>query len=278
MCIDIGVAEFAVNLIVRGLADVVSLLSILIVSLLLSIETTSFHGSIALFADGDLLACESLDTSCRSAQSLAPGIKDLIGARGKSMSDLDCIAVAQGPGSFTGLRVGITTAKMLAYSLDINVIGVNTLDAMALGVLQRTEQAPTRIDCVLDAQRQEVFIGRYERTGDSTLLRADPIQTVSIESWLNQLDSGVFVAGDLLKKLQARDNSVLEDICWENSEASAVDDCNVPSAQWIGLLALQPELVSSPDEQQLGETAELSSAFTLLPRYYRRSAAEEKLG
>lgn len=247
-------------------------------STLLSIETTSFHGSIALFDDSELLSCESLDTSCRSAQSLAPGIQTLLKQHGKSISNVDRIAVAQGPGSFTGLRVGITTAKVLAYSLGIDVVGVNTLDAMALGVVRGSVESPSRIDCVMDAQRREVFLGQYETLESGGLLRNDQIKTVEMESWLSGVSKEVFVAGDLLRKLNSQDPSLLDGMEWSDNDAEVVDDCNMPSAQWVGMLALQPELVQAPEENATEASAELSSAFALLPRYYRRSAAEEKLG
>ena len=247
-------------------------------STLLSIETTSFHGSIALFDDCELLSCESLDTSCRSAQSLAPGIQTLLKQHGKSMSNIDGIAVAQGPGSFTGLRVGITTAKVLAYSLGIDVVGVNTLDAMALGVVRGSAERLDRIDCVMDAQRREVFLGQYEYCEIGGLSRNDQIKTVAIEAWLAGINKEVFVAGDLLRKLNNQDPSMLEAVCWSDTGAAVVEDCNIPSAQWVGMLALQPELVQIAKEDAHEVSAELSSAFALLPRYYRRSAAEEKLG
>lgn len=247
-------------------------------STLLSIETTSFYGSIALFDDGALLECKSLDTSCRSAQSLAPGIQILLRDHGKSMSELDRIAVAQGPGSFTGLRVGITTAKVLAYSLGIDVVGVNTLDAMALGVARGSGETPDRIDCVIDAQRREVFLGRYERREGGILSRNDQIEIVAIESWLAGISRDVFVSGDVLRKLSKQDPSMLEAVLWSDEDVAIVDDCNMPSAQWVGMLALQPELVQISEETPNAASAEITSAFSLLPRYYRRSAAEEKLG
>ena len=99
----------------------------------LAIETVGMTGSVAVLSGDEVLVERRLDTERRSAQTLAPAIQDLLAEVGWRPADLELVAVAQGPGSFTGLRIGITTAKGLAYVLGCRLLGVNTLRAIANG-------------------------------------------------------------------------------------------------------------------------------------------------
>src|SRR5688572_22548430 len=115
---------------------------------LLAIETTTFTGSIALLDEDRIVAEARLPDELRSAQSLAPAIQTLLSHAGWPVNSLNLIAVAQGPGSFTGLRVGVTTAKTLAYALEAEVLGVDTLDVVAA----QAQPITGRIHPVMDAQ------------------------------------------------------------------------------------------------------------------------------
>lgn len=121
---------------------------------LLSIETATPSCSVAIHHDDRLLACHSLHVEKSHSGFLAVLIKDMLGYCKLVMTDLSAVAVSGGPGSYTGLRIGTSTAKGLAYSLQIPLIAVNTLEALA-------RQIPT-LDTVslcpmLDARRMEVY-------------------------------------------------------------------------------------------------------------------------
>src|SRR6185369_14233589 len=102
---------------------------------IIAIETSGRHGSVAALG-GDADAAPPigqivLTAEQRTAQALAPSLKQLLAAVGWSPKDVEMVAVAIGPGSFTGLRIGVTTAKAFAYAVGAEVIGVNTLCALA---------------------------------------------------------------------------------------------------------------------------------------------------
>ncbi|OHB85019.1 MAG: tRNA (adenosine(37)-N6)-threonylcarbamoyltransferase complex dimerization subunit type 1 TsaB, partial [Planctomycetes bacterium RBG_16_64_12] len=97
----------------------------------LALETTERVGSVAAMDDGNLLCELKLCPKQRSAQSLAPGIKMLLERVGWQPTDVDLVATTVGPGSFTGLRVGVTTAKSFAYGVQADILGVDTLEVIA---------------------------------------------------------------------------------------------------------------------------------------------------
>src|SRR5208337_2248427 len=98
---------------------------------ILALETSELTGSVAVAADGKVLAELQLDPQQRSAQWLAPAIRSLLERVGWQPREIGLIAVTIGPGSFTGLRVGVATAKILAYATGAQVLGIGTLEAIA---------------------------------------------------------------------------------------------------------------------------------------------------
>src|SRR5690606_34842805 len=95
-------------------------------------------GSVALLDDGKLIDARRLPDRPRSAATLAPALDELFQSTGIAPARIGAVAVATGPGSFTGLRVGVATAKMLAYAVGAKIVGVDTLEVIA-------QQAPE--DC-----------------------------------------------------------------------------------------------------------------------------------
>ena len=218
----------------------------------LALETSDKTGSIAAL-DGDQLLVElELNPAQRSAQSLAPALKELWSKVGWTASDLELITVTVGPGSFTGLRVGVTTAKMLAYLSHAAVVGVNTLEVIAA----QTPVEATPIEAVLDAQRQELFVGRFVLEGDSIRPTAET-KIVRSEQWLASLPPGMRVTGPGLKKLEDRLPAAVQII--DRSRWT-------PMAAMVGRIGFQ--------HFQSGQRDDF---WKLVPNYYRRSAAEEKL-
>ena len=125
-------------------------------ALLLSIDTATSVCSIALHNDGKLIADQSLHLDQSHSTLLVPSIDTLLNYCQYSLNDLNGIVISMGPGSYTGLRIGTSTAKGLCYSLDIPLVSVNTLEAMALQVIAATPQGEYFCP-MIDARRMEVY-------------------------------------------------------------------------------------------------------------------------
>jgi tRNA threonylcarbamoyladenosine biosynthesis protein TsaB len=220
---------------------------------ILAIETSELFGSVAALEGDAVAAAADLDPTMRSAQSLAPGIVALLDAVGWQPAQIEMVAVGVGPGSFTGLRVGVATAKLLAYSVGAAVMGVNTLEAIALQAEVYAEELWT----VLDAQRNQVFAGLFARGSDDAWQWQRQTQLLDQGAWLAQLSPGQGVSGPALKKLAAQLPAGVvpaDRALWEQK------------ATVIGQLAWRQY-----------ESGRRDDVFSLLPEYFRPSAAEEKL-
>jgi tRNA threonylcarbamoyladenosine biosynthesis protein TsaB len=219
---------------------------------ILALETSSDRGSVALLENSQPILELELPAGQRSAQSLVPTLDQIFAQAGWTLASLDLIAVTVGPGSFTGLRVGVTTAKSLAYLRQLPVAPINTLDVIAA-------QAPSslaHVVCVMDAQRQQLFVRHYHRTPQAPLSSDSPVAIVNTNSWLESLAGPVAVSGPVLAKLQQH---------LPDHVSTVPPDLWVPHATAVG---------------QLGYLAHQASAtidhWHLVPEYYRQSAAEEK--
>lgn len=186
----------------------------------------------------------------RTAQFLAPRTEELLRQVGWQPRDIELVAVAVGPGSFTGLRIGVTTAKTLAYAVGARVIGVNTLAAIAAQA--PADAAPLWV--VMDAQRQELFAAKFDAARN---LAVAP-EILTQPAWQNLLQAGDHVTGPGLRRLR---------IDLPNGVHTVPHDAWQPMASTVGQLAWQ--------DYQAGRRDDL---WQLVPLYYRQSAAEEKRG
>lgn len=128
----------------------------------LAFDTSNKALSLALVRDGELLGEISLNVTKNHSISLMPSIDFLMQQTGLVPADLDRIIVAKGPGSYTGLRVAVATAKTLAYSLQIDLVGVSSL-----AVLAAASQAKGLVVPLIDARRRHCYVGFYE--GDKAI-------------------------------------------------------------------------------------------------------------
>ncbi len=219
---------------------------------ILALETTEKLGTVAALDDANLLAELTLDRLQRSAQSLAPGIETLLRQVGWPPREVRLVAVSAGPGSFTGLRIGVATAKAFAYAVGAEILGIDTLEAIAAA-------APARFPTVwaaMDAQRGELVVQRFGPEAAGTRQPETPQELLPAEAWLAQLRPGAAVTGPVVDRLTGRLPSGVEAIdrrYWP------------PRAAVIGRLAAQHYARGRRDD-----------LMKLVPRYSRRSAAEEK--
>lgn len=219
---------------------------------ILALETTDKTGTVAALCDANLLAELRLGHEQRSAQSLAPGIQALLKQVGWLPRDVQLVAVTVGPGSFTGLRVGVTTAKVFAYAVGAEILGIDTLEAIAAAA--PAEAAPLWV--AMDAQRDEVVAQCYGAATAGKRQPVTPQRLAAVDAWLAQLAPGVAVSGPVLEKLLDRmppGVHVLDRSYW------------APRAAAIGCLAARYYADGRRDD-----------LLKLVPHYCRRSAAEEK--
>ena len=207
-----------------------------------------------------MLAERRLDPQLRTAQMLVPAIAEVLALAGVHPSDVRLVATTIGPGSFTGLRVGVTAAKTFAYAVGSEVLGVSTLEAIAHQCGPLT--SGVEVQPVLDAQRQELFVARFQSqaplAGEELpqLVRLSADGIVAAETWLKSLPGGTIVIGPGLSKLVDRLPPAV---------------ISAPSSQWgpqahtVGRLAWR--------DYQAGRRDDL---WKLAPLYLRPSYAEEK--
>ncbi|RLD35750.1 MAG: tRNA (adenosine(37)-N6)-threonylcarbamoyltransferase complex dimerization subunit type 1 TsaB [Bacteroidetes bacterium] len=133
--------------------------------LIINIETATQVCSVALAKDGELLAIRELNEKNVHAEVLTNFIQEVIDESSLTLKDLDAIAVSMGPGSYTGLRIGLSTAKGLCYSLDKPLIAISSLQAMAQYAafeLQDKLKKNTLLTPMIDARRMEVYTAFYK--------------------------------------------------------------------------------------------------------------------
>ena len=120
--------------------------------------------SVAVALDGEVLALKELNERNIHASQITLFIDEVMKSADKKYSQLDAIAISKGPGSYTGLRIGVSTAKGLCFGLDIPLISVNTLEAMASGFIQGyPDFDPQTILCpMIDARRMEVYTAIFD--------------------------------------------------------------------------------------------------------------------
>lgn len=229
---------------------------------ILAIETSELAGSVAIWQDGNLVYDAVLPSQQRSAQSLAPAIAAGLRAVSLSSSEMDGIAVTMGPGSFTGLRVGVMTAKMFAFATGIPVAGVDTLCTLAVGC-STPDMVGKTVAVAVDAQRNEVVAKRFRiesaasmwKNGENPVVKELEREVlIPFTEWL-RTEADVFVSPLFAKESFAK--------TLPSALPIAPPGCWHPTAVSVGLIALNPSTCWLPPA-------------ALNPRYSRLSAAQER--
>ena len=155
----------------------------------LALDTTTRAGSVAIVEDDRIVEERSGDGSRTHAERLPREIIDVVEARGLGWNDIDFYAVASGPGSFTGLRIGIATIQGLAFVHGRKVVGVSALDALAQAASQALD-AGAVVSSWMDAHRREVFSASYRVRAApiDTADRLEPLDGPRVESPAEALD------------------------------------------------------------------------------------------
>ena len=219
----------------------------------LSFESSAKAASVALVKDGCMLAQYTQCSALTHSRTLLPMAEDLLKNTDMTLNDVDRIACAHGPGSFTGIRIGVATVKGLSWALDKPCVGVSTLEAMAWhGV-----SAGGCICCVMDARRSQVYNAIFEiRDGRPVRLTDD--RAVSLEELkadVEKLGQEVLLVGDGTK--------ITADFFLKNGVPfrTAPENLVMQSAWGVAMAA---------------EGKEAGKSETLLPVYLRLSQAERE--
>ena len=161
---------------------------------LLALESSAKAASCAVLSDGEPLASAWQATGLTHSRTLLPMAADMLASSGLSLSDMDAVAVAAGPGSFTGLRIGIAAAKGLAWGAEKPCVGVSTLEAMAWPL----SHLGGILVCAMDARRQQIYNAVF-RCENGVLVRLREDRAISLEDAaadLRGLEGPMTVVGD----------------------------------------------------------------------------------
>ena len=161
---------------------------------MLAFESSARPASVALMRDGELIAQYSQYTTLTHSRTLLPMAEDMLKNCDVQISDVDIFAVAHGPGSFTGIRIGVSTVKGLAWASGKPCTGVSTLEAMAWNGISRGGY----ICPVMDARRSQVYNALFEiKNGKPVRLCDDrPVSLDDLANEIKAIPSPVFILGD----------------------------------------------------------------------------------
>ncbi len=221
----------------------------------LAIDTSTPRAALALGRPGSrsTVAPPESDPSRRHGRGLIPAIVKLLEVEGLTVADLGAIAVGLGPGSYTGLRIGLTAAKTLAYSAGKPLVALDSLEAIA----RNAPDDVLKVAVAVDAQRGDAYVAEFTRANPGTpLLRQSPTRIEPVGVWANALEPGTLVLGPGLDKLGPT---------WpEHLHLGNLDQGHPDPSRLIALA------------QEAFEAGRLLDPFFVEPVYLRRSAAEDQ--
>jgi tRNA threonylcarbamoyladenosine biosynthesis protein TsaB len=219
---------------------------------ILLLETSGRSGQVGLAEGNRLLAARTLDEARRHARDLAPAVVALLDQQGWRPSDVRGVIVDRGPGSYTGLRVGLMSAKAFAYAIGCPVVAVTSFAAIA----HQYDGESARLDVIADAQQGMIYVQSFQRAADAVFAPMNDMTIGALTDWLTTLRPGAAVSGPGLRLYGQRMPAGVEIANpdqWEPRVASLLT---------LGL----DRLVSERTDD----------VWSLEPLYLRPSSAEEK--
>ena len=222
---------------------------------ILAIDTASSVSSVAVASEGKLQAEVTVEAGRTHSETLLSHIEGALSFAGVERSALRGVAVSIGPGSFTGLRIGLATAKVIAYGLGIPLVGVSTLASLALAF--PVPDVHTLV--LMDAQKGNAYAGLYEWR-DGSLHEVRPVRVAPLAEAIAEaaeLRKPVFLTGELAVKKRARLGNLPDNVTLAPAHLLTARASHVA---WLGIARLA--------------AGECDDLMTLEPFYIRRSEAE----
>ena len=231
-----------------------------------ALETSCQVGGVALGMGGTLLVSEHFEPGMRHARDVAPALNRLARKQGLDLRRLEVVMVDLGPGSFTGVRVGVATVKALHLATRCQVVGVLATDAVAAAVAQPQPE----VCVVIDATRGELYAARYRLTG-APRAPGEGRFTGSTGVWERVSDPSIVRPADLIPTLPpgcyvtGGGLSRYEDEFASAGLLVAPEEDRLPSVEWVYALGWERREAGLTDDP-----------YTLEPLYLRLAAAEER--
>ena len=222
---------------------------------ILGIDTSSNASSVAVIEDNKLICEYTVNTKTTHSQKLMPMIENMLSMSEVNIKDIDAIAICIGPGSFTGLRIGMATAKAIAHVNNLPIIGVNSLEILASNM----NLCDKKICSILDAQRNQVYTGKYKFENDR-VVEIQPIDVIEIEKLLEEIlndNEDWIMVGEAVYKYEEKIKEI------KNIKIPAPSN-NVTKASSLCSVAIR----------KYNENVDVHNCYNINPMYIRKSRAE----
>lgn len=237
----------------------------------IALETSTRNASVALQSPEGEIVHRALPNSVRTAVGLIPLLRDMLREQQLAPSDLDIVAVGIGPGSFTGLRIGVTAAKTLAFAVDARLVGINSLAVLA----HQTAPRPGRLWTFIDGQRGDLVgtawrYGEEPNSDETNKYRQSPDRNSLDRQWHSLYSSARLLPRREWSELLAPGDTIIACelrhpfVAPKGIHVMSGSGC-VPQATAVAQLAASHINLNQP----------VRETWNIRPEYYRPSAAEE---
>ena len=216
---------------------------------ILAFESSAIAASVAYWRDGAQVASAFQASGLTHSSTLLPMAQSLLANAGLSMADVDVLAVAHGPGSFTGLRIGVSLVKGLAFERDLPCVGVSTLEALA-NCMPRRDAV---LCAVMDARAGQVYHANFDLSGEVPVRLCEDraVTLAELREELSAIDRPVLLAGDGAHLLTDAGEPVSENLQLQNAYGGARLAARVYAAGGdFSAAALRPEYLRLPQAER----------------------------
>lgn len=225
---------------------------------ILGVESSATAASVAIYSDGKILSQVQSNTGLTHSQTLLPMVEAVLSLTNSTLKDMDYIAVSNGPGSFTGVRIGVSAVKGMAQPLNLKCVEVSTLETIA----KPLENAGCYAVAVMDARCNQVYTAQFDCENGFNRVTADEAITIDeLAETLKEIDKPIVLIGDGTLVAFAKLKNVISNI------TIASPSIRYQSAANVCVLAAE----------KIENGYEGSVANDILPNYLRLSQAEREL-